>query len=72
MGLNGDTIGIAKYLQLRKEVVYIFDGKVDGLRKHKEFIFLDQAFVDALDTKLKVYTYEPPYKGPQFLSIRDD
>ena len=52
MGLNEDSIGVAKYLQQHKEVVYIFDGKVNGVRKHKDFNFVDRAFVDALDNNL--------------------
>lgn len=68
MGLNEDSIGPAKYLKNRHEVVFIVDHTVKGVHKQKDFTYVDQAFVDAIDhTLFKVYAYEPPYKRAQIL-----
>ncbi|WP_019415054.1 hypothetical protein [Paenisporosarcina sp. TG20] len=73
MGYNEVSIGVAKYLLHRNEVVYITDCKVKGVHKQKDFAFVDRAFVDALDTSLfKVYVYEPPYKRARLLSGEND
>jgi len=68
MGLNEDSLGPAKYLQRRHEVVYILDNKIKGVKKRRDFTFVDPAFVDAIDhTLFKVYIYEPPYKNARIL-----
>jgi len=68
MGLNEDSAGLAKYLKQRYETVYILDHIVKGLHVRKDYTYVDEAFVHALDpTIFKVHIYEPPYKRPQIL-----
>ena len=68
MGLTDESVGPAKELQERNEVVFILDHTVKGVQKKKDFTFVDQSFVDSIDhTAFKVYAYEPPYKRPQLL-----
>ena len=72
MGFNQDSIGPATYLQQRNEVVYIFDDYAKGVHKRKDFIFVDQQFVNSIDhTLFKVYVYEPPYKKGQVFKEQD-
>lgn len=49
MGLNGDSLDKASYLQRRNEVVYICDGIVKGVQKTKDFTYVDQQFSDSID-----------------------
>ncbi|WP_019415074.1 hypothetical protein [Paenisporosarcina sp. TG20] len=69
MGFNQDSIRPAIELQRRHEVVYICDNSIQGVvHKRKDFTFVNQQFVDAIDhTTFKVFTYEPPYKKGQVL-----
>ncbi|WP_019413672.1 hypothetical protein [Paenisporosarcina sp. TG20] len=71
MGLSEDSFGIANYLQKRKKTVYIIDSKVQELDKQKEFTFVDQLFVDSLDTQqCRVYVYDAPYKQAKLQGVR--
>ena len=68
MGLNEESLGTASYLQRCNEVVYIYDGSVEGVQKLQDFTFVDQQFIDSIDhTIFKVFVYEPPYKKGQLL-----
>ena len=68
MGLTDESVGPAKELQERNEVVFILDHTVKGVQKEEGFTFVDRAFVDTIDyTAFKVYAYEAPYKRPQLL-----
>lgn len=68
IGFNEDSIKLARTLQHNREVVYIVTSNLKGsLQKYKEFVLVDRAFVDALDTQMfQLLMYEPPYKGPGF------
>lgn len=67
-GYNEDSIKLARTLQHNHESVYIVtDNLKDILQKHNEFVLVNPAFVDALNTEMfQLFTYEPPYKGPSF------
>ena len=68
MGLNEESLGTATYLQRCNEVVYIFDGSIEGVQKLQDFTYVDQQFIDSIDhTLFKVFVYEPPYKKGQLL-----
>ena len=71
MGLNEDSLGTASYLQRCNEVVYIFDGSIEGVQKIRDFTHVDQQFIDSIDhTLFKVFVYDPPYKKGQLLRAK--
>lgn len=70
MGINEESLRLAKYLQQQKEMVYICDSAANGMSKRDDYIFVGKDFVDAIDYSLfKVYTYEHPYKTRQHLRV---
>ena len=65
MGMNKESIGPAEFLKDCHEVVYILDEEVKGVHQRKDFTFVDQKFVEALEPIFNVIVYEPPYKVGQ-------
>jgi len=70
MGINEESLRLAKYLQQQNEMVYICDSAANGMSRRDGYIFVGKDFVDAIDYNLfKVYTYEHPYKTRQLLRV---
>jgi hypothetical protein len=70
IGINEESIRLAKLLHQQEETVYIWDSVVNGFYIRDDLIFIDRTFVDAIDYSLfTVYTYEHPYKNRQLFRV---
>ena len=70
IGINEESIRLAKLMLQQEKTVYIWDSVVNGFYIRDDLIFVDRTFVDAIDYSLfTVYTYEHPYKNRQLLRV---